>query len=171
MMNLYGALITQLVRALTGDLYTDEEIKRITSGATGKYLKEFFPATQDEKGAHNRIAAARSHIESAGSIIRDMQDDLEAQDRQLNELLTTIDEKKKLADRYQTLAETNQQTFEAFRQEMEEALRRELTEQANQGKRLRQIASGIIWLVTLIVGAALGTYFKDIVAWVGEFLT
>lgn len=79
--------------------------------------------------------------------------------------------KNKLADRYQTLTETNKETFEAFRQEMEEALRRELTEQANQDKRLRQIASSIIWLVTLIVGAALGAYFKDIVAWIGTFST
>ncbi|EID4382706.1 hypothetical protein K6U66_11765 [Vibrio alginolyticus] len=165
MMGLYGALITQLARALTGALYTDEEIKIITSGATGKYLKEFFPETQDEQNAHNRISVARKHIESAGIIIRDMQDDLEAQDRQLNELLTTIDEKKKLADRYQTLAETNKEAFEAFRQEMEEALRNELVEQANKGKRLRQLASGIIWLVTLIAGAALGSYFKEIIAW------
>ncbi|MBD5770193.1 hypothetical protein [Marinomonas colpomeniae] len=169
-MNLYGALITQLARSLTGALYTDEDIKRITSGATGKYLKEFFPATQDEQDAHNRISSARNHIEAAGTIIRDMQDDLEAQDRQLNELLNTIDEKKKLADRYQALAETNKEAFEAFRQEMEEALRRELTEQANQGKTLRQIASGIIWLVTLIAGAALGTYFKDLTAWFGTLI-
>jgi len=168
MINLYTELITQLVRTLTGALYTDDQIKRITSGATGKYLKEFFPATKDEQDAQNRIMSARNHIEAAGTIIRDMQDDLEAQDRQLNDLLSTIDEKKKLADRYQTLAETNKEAFEAFREEMEDALRNELTEQANHGKRLRQIASAIIWLVTLIIGAALGSYFKDIVAWFGS---
>lgn len=169
MMNLYTELITQLARTLTGALYSDEEIKRITSGATGKYLKEFFPATKDEQDAQKRITSARDNIEAAGTIIRDMQEDLEAQDRQLNELLTTIDEKKKLADRYQTLAETNKEAFEAFRIEMEDALRKELTEQANNGKRLRQVASGIIWLVTLIVGAALGTYFKDIITWFSSF--
>jgi hypothetical protein len=47
---------------------------------------------------------------------------------------------------------------------MEEALRNELVAQANKGKRLRQSASFIIWLVTLILGAALGVYFPKIVA-------
>lgn len=168
MITLYTELFTQIVRTLTGALYTDGEIKRITRGATGKYLEEFFPATKDEQDAQNRIMSARNHIEAAGTIIRDMQDDLEAQDRQLNELLSTIDEKKKLADRYQTLAATNKEAFKAFREEMENALRNELTEQANQGKNLRQIASAIIWIVTLIVGAALGSYFKDIVTWFGS---
>lgn len=165
MVNLYTELVAQLVRTITGALYTDEEIKKITSGATGKYLKDFFPATKDEKDTQKRIISARNHIEEAGTIIRDMQDDLEAQDRQLNDLLTTIDEKKKLAYRYQTLAETNKEAFEAFRQEMEDALRNELEEQANQGKRLRQFASAIIWLVTLVAGAALGSYFKDVISW------
>lgn len=167
MINLYTELITQIVRTLTGALYTDEEIRRITNGATGRYLKEFFPVTKNEQNAQSRIIAARNHIESAGIIIREMQDDLEVQDRQLNDLLITIGEKKKLADRYQTLAETNKEAFGAFREEMEDALRNELIEQANQGKRVRKTASAIIWLLTIIAGAALGTYFKDIISWFG----
>ena len=68
-----------------------------------------------------------------------MQEDLEAQDLQLNELLDTIKEKKKLADRYQTLAGTNKEAFDAFKEEMEEALRKELVEQANKDKLTRQV--------------------------------
>ncbi len=166
-MSLQVELVAVLMRALTGALYTDEQIKSITKGATGKYLKEFFPPTKDKIDAQNRVDAARNHIESASTIIRDMQDDLEAQDKQLNNLIDTIKEKKKLADRYQTLADTNKEAFDAFRTEMEEALRKELVEQANVGRRLRQAASAIIWLITLVAGAALGTYFKEIVTWAG----
>lgn len=39
MKNIYSALIAQLIRGLTGVPFTDEEVKRITRGATGKYLK------------------------------------------------------------------------------------------------------------------------------------
>lgn len=166
-MSLQVELVAVLMRAITGALYTDDQIKSITKGATGKYLKEFFPSTKDELDAQNRVDAARNHIESASIIIRDMQEDLEAQDKKLNSLLDTIKEKKKLADRYQTLADTNKEAFEAFRTEMEEALRKELVEQANEGKRVRQVASAVFWLITLVVGAGLGAYFKDIVAWVG----
>jgi CHASE3 domain sensor protein len=160
-------LISIAIRAMTGVLYTDSQIKTITSGATGKYLKEFFPYTKDELEAKNRVDTAREHIDAASTIIRDMQEDLEAQDVQLNELLDTIKEKKKLADRYQTLADTNKEAFVAFKIEMEEALRKELVEQATQGKRTRQAVSFVLWVITLVIGAALGTYFKDIMTWLG----
>ena len=166
-MSFQTELMAIAIRAITGVLYTDSQIKSITSGATGKYLKEFFPATKGESEASNRVDAARSHIESASTIIRDMQEDLEAQDIQLNDLLDTINEKKKLADRYQTLADTNKEAFEAFKIEMGEALRKELVEQANNGKRTRQLVSFILWGVTLVIGGALGTYFKEIASWLG----
>lgn len=165
-MSIQTELVAIAIRAITGVLYTDSQIKSITSGVTGKYLKEFFPSTKDELEAKNRVDAARNHIESASTIIHSIED-LEAQDLQLNELLVTIKEKKKLADRYQTLADTNKEAFDAFKVEMEEALRKELVEQANKGKRTRQVVSFVLWGVTLVIGAALGSYFKEIVAWIG----
>ncbi|MGP5065923.1 hypothetical protein ACTXJ2_04620 [Psychrobacter alimentarius] len=167
-MNLYIEIVAALTRAITGSLYTDDQIKSITKGATGKYLKEFFPENRNEKFSKNRADFARNHIEAASTIIRDMQEDLEAQDEKLSTLLETISEKKKLADRYQTLADANKEALDAFRIEMEEALRKELVEQANNGKRVRQLAAGIIWIITLIAGASLSTYFKEILNWVSN---
>ncbi|PXF63992.1 hypothetical protein [Kangiella spongicola] len=164
----YSEFLGTVIRAITGQLYTQDQIKRITSGATGKYLKEFFPKTRDGEGTLQRVESARIHIEAAGTIIRDMQEDLAVQDKQLSELVKSVKEKKRLADRYQTLADTNKEAFEAFRIEMENALRKELTEQARKGKRIRQVISFLLWLVTLILGAALGTYFKEIVTWLSS---
>lgn len=48
---------------------------------------------------------------------------------------------------------------------MESALRQELVAQSERGKTTRQIASFMLWLLTLILGAALGAYFKEIIAW------
>ncbi|MEM7245916.1 MAG: hypothetical protein AAF533_11265 [Acidobacteriota bacterium] len=161
-----GELFSTVVRVITGRLYTDEQIRAITSGAVGRYFAEFFPTPKDEFAARERADSARQHIEAASAIIRDMQEDLEAQDRELGKLLEEVEDKKQLADRYQALANTNREAFDAFRAEMEDALRKELRRQAENGKRLRQAVSAVLWLITLVLGAALGTYFKDIVAWV-----
>ena len=64
------------------------------------------------------------------------------------------------------LAKTNRDAFDAFKAEMEEALREQLKAQAEKGKRVRQALSLIIWLVTLILGAAAGAYFIPIVNYV-----
>lgn len=163
--NVSAEFVGALLRAVTGRLYTEEQIKSITSGAIGKYFAEFFPTPKDEVAAQERVDSARKHIAAASSIIRDMQEDLETQDRKLGDLLEEVEQKKQLADRYQALAHTNQRAFKAFRAEMEEALRKELRDQAEKGRRIRQVVSVVLWLVTLVLGAAFGAYFKDIVAW------
>ncbi len=162
-------LVSAIARAITGKLYTDGQIKTITSGAIGKYFTQFFPTPKDEFAAQQRVDSARKHMSAASSIIRDMQEDLDTQDRKLGELLEEVEQKKQLADRYQSLANTNRKAFEAFRAEMEEALRKELQEQSTKGKRVRQAVSAILWLVTLVAGAALGAYFKDIIGSIGGF--
>jgi CHASE3 domain sensor protein len=166
MTNVFAEFLSALFRAITGKLYTDKQIKTITSGAIGKYFAEFFPTPKDELAAQERAESARKHISAASTIIRDMQEDLETQEHKLGELLKEVEQKKQLADRYQALAHTDRKAFEAFRAEMEEALRKELQEQAEKGKRIRQVVSVILWVITLLVGAALGAYFKSIIRWI-----
>lgn len=161
--SIYDEFLRALSQALTGRLFTDEQIKNITSGAVGKYFADYFPTPKDEQEAHDKVNAARKHISAASTIILDMQENLESQNHNLERLLTEIEEKKKLAERYETLAQTNKQEFAAFREEMEESLRKELKEQADKGKHLRQMASFLLWILTLVAGAVLGAYFKDIV--------
>ena len=52
-------------------------------------------------------------------------------------------------------------------------VRKELVEQSQRGRGARMSASFIGWGLTLLVGAALGAYFRDVVdvltaTWVGE---
>jgi len=162
---LYGELITAIFRILTGRLFSEEQIKSITSHATGKYLAEFFPDVGEEAEARQRVDEAKEHILAASSIISKMQKDLDSKTENLDALLEEIEHKKSLAERYRELANTNKAKFSAIRQEMEDALRQQLVEQSEQGKGLRRFVSVLIGLVTLIAGAALGAYFKDIVAW------
>ena len=99
-----------------------------------------------------------------------MQSDLEVQTQQLDVVLKDIEEKKKLAEKYAELASTNQEKFEAFKEEMATSLRSELELQSAKGKTIRRIASIIIWVGTLIIGAALGTYFKDILSYIKSII-
>jgi hypothetical protein len=100
-----------------------------------------------------------------------MQQDLETQEQRLGHIITELEDKKQLAERYQILANTEQKAFQAFWKEMEEALRKELTEQASKGKHFRQVASFIVWFITLVAGAAIGAYFKEILIWFKEVFT
>jgi CHASE3 domain sensor protein len=170
MVSLYYEAISVLSRSITGRLFTDMQIKTITSGAIGKYFTDFFPTPKDQREAQEKVDAARKHITAASNIILEIQGNLESQNQNLEHILKEIEEKKKLADRYQTLVKTNQEELAAFRGEMEESLRKELTEQAAKGRRLRQVASLLIWIITLVAGAALGAYFKDIVDWIQAVL-
>lgn len=164
---IYGEFTAEIIRIVTGRMFSEEQIKRITSHAAGKYLAEFFPEAGKEVDARKRVEDARNHISSASRIISDLQTELDAKTTNLDALLEDIDEKKKLAERYQHLANTSQEQFAALRQEMEDALRRQLIEESQKGKNMRRFISLLIGLFTLIAGAALGAYFKDIVAWVG----
>jgi len=150
---------------LTGRLLSEKEVRALTSHVVGKYFAEWFPEPEAERSARERVEEARLHIGKASQIIAEMQIDLSHQTERLDQVLSEIEEKKELSERYQRLAETNQEQFAAFRGELEGAVRQELVAQSEQGKGLRRLASVLIWLLTLVAGAALGAYFREIVAW------
>jgi hypothetical protein len=91
---------------------------------------------------------------------------VQEQAQQLDQIIRDIEEKKKQADHYAVLAKTNKEAFDAFKAEMEDTLRSELIAQAEKGKRVRQVVSFVIWLITLVLGAALGAYFNPILNYV-----
>lgn len=160
-----GQIWVELIRSITGQLFTKDQLTQITSHAVGRYFSEFFPEQERENRAKKRVEEARRYIVEANNIISEMQVDLESQHAQLDSLLEDIEEKKKLADKYARLAETNAEQFLAFKEEIGSALKEELIQQSEQGKTLRRISSALIWLITLLLGAALGAYFKQIAAW------
>lgn len=167
MKKLLTQIHAELIRSFTGQLFTKDQISQITSHAIGKHLSELFPRAEREMRARERVDEARQHINQASSIITDMQADLEHQSAQLDVLLGEIAEKKKLAEKYAELAQTNQDTFLAFKEEMGAALRAELLQQSEAGRALRRASSIVIWTISLFLGAALGAYFKEIIAWFG----
>ena len=165
---LIGILAAEIIRFSTGRLFSEKEIKAISSHAIGKHFSHLLPTPEDELNAVQRVNEAQTHIAAAGQIISDMQCDLGKQSQYLNGLLNEIEEKKKIADKYAHLAKTNEAQFSAFKLEFEDVLRTELVRQSEKGRRVRQILSIILWLITLILGAGLGAYFKEITAWAGQ---
>src|SRR2546425_699722 len=120
--NLFLELTRILSRIITGQLLTDEQIGSLTGSVVGKYFAEWFPQPADEVEAEKRVDAAKHHIAEATRLIGGLKEDLEAQADQLEKLSQEIDQKKTLAERYAAMASANQQTADAFRSEVENAL-------------------------------------------------
>ena len=168
-MNLiFTEILNVLIRAITGKLFTNTQIHTITSNTAKKYLSLWFPTADEGIKSRYRVEEARHHILSANEIIRDMRLDLENQSNHLEQMLKEVEEKKHLAEQYATIIETNEEQLAAFRKEIEEAFRKELIAESERGKYFRMFASSIIWLITLVLGAAMVAYFSDIVSWVGS---
>ncbi|PTP58487.1 hypothetical protein CWO01_22570 [Vibrio splendidus] len=167
MFNIFNQIYLELIRTVTGQLFTEKQVQLITKHAVGRHLAEFFSEDESEKNARERVEEARTHIAKAGDIISHMQTELELQTGQLDTLLSEIELKKEQAHKFAELAATNEAKFSAFKDQMAESLKAELVAQSNEGKNLRRAASAFIWLLTLVAGAALGTYFKVIVQWFG----
>lgn len=149
----------QLIRAITGRLFTTEQIRAITSHSIGKHLSELFPTEKEELERQQRFEAAKSHIDEATQIIAEMRSDLEAQNDSLNRLMEEIDKKQMIAERYAHIANTKEAEVQAVREEWEIVLRNELEKQSEEGKAVRRIVSISLWVFTLIAGAAAGHFF------------
>lgn len=165
---LFNAVGAELFKAISGRLFTETQIKAVASHAVGKYFSEFLPELKDERAARERVEEARDHIAKATHIIAQLQSELGSQTQQLDSVLKELEEKKQLAQTYGALAKTSQEQFAAFKLEMEDALRQELLAQSEKGKGIRRFASAMLWVITLVLGAALGTYFKDVLEWVRQ---
>ena len=159
--------VTQIV---TGKFLTEEQIRLVSKNVVGAYFADWLPNPKDEVEAKQRVEQARLHITEASQIISSLQGDLDNQAKQLDQIIREIEEKKKVADHYAILAETNQKAFGAFKVEMEEAIRKQLQAEAEKGKRARQIVSFVIWFITLVLGAALGAYFIPLVEFFRNWL-
>jgi hypothetical protein len=148
----------ETIKLLTGKLLTESQIESVSKHVVGKYLVDPLPTSENE--AEERVASARIHIIEAMNIISSLQADLENQADQLDFLAKEIDQKKQIAERYAVLAKTNQDTFSAFKMEMEETLRKELNAQNEKGKTIRRTVSFASWSVALVAGAFLGAWFQ-----------
>lgn len=158
--NLLVEVLREATKMLSGQLLTEAQIKTATNNIVGRHFADWFPLPQRQVDAETRINDAKHHITAATRIVAGLQDDLEKQATTLEGLAKEIEEKKKAAEKYALLAQTNQEAFAAFRTEMEETVRKELTSQSEKGKNIRRVASFVFWFITLILGAALGAYFQ-----------
>lgn len=157
---LVSGLAIELSKIITGKLLTESQIQSVAKTIVGKYFADWLPTPQTEAEAEERIVVAKQHITEAARIITGLQNDLESQAHRLDVLAKEIEEKKQIAEHYAALAQTNQDTLAAFKAELEETVRKELTAQAEKGKAIRKAAALINWIVTLVVGAALGAWFQ-----------
>lgn len=87
------AVGVELSRAITGRLFTEDQIRAVTKSTIGRYFADFLPEPADEKTARERVEEARQHIGKASAIIGQMQGELAQQSMQLDALLGEVEEK------------------------------------------------------------------------------
>jgi hypothetical protein len=110
-------IIQQVIRAITGRMFTKGQIDAIVSNSIGKHFAEFLPTPEEEREAIARVAEAEAHIGKATAIVAQLQADLKSRSVALRALLANIEEKQKLAERYAMLATMNEQQTAAIRAE------------------------------------------------------
>lgn len=150
----------EIIKLVTGKLLTESQIQSVSKHVVGKYFTDLLPASESEVEAEERITSAKKHITEASNIISSLHTDLEKQAEQLELLAKEIEQKKQIAERYAALAQTNQESFSAFKIEMEETLRKELNMQNEKGKVMRRTVSFTSWVIALVAGAFLGAWFQ-----------
>ncbi len=77
--SLFNELFIQILRTLTGQLFTKEQIRQITQHSLGRYLAELFPEDEKALDRAQRLSAAKQHMESAARIMSEMRLELDAQ--------------------------------------------------------------------------------------------
>src|SRR6266571_8304111 len=113
--NLLSAEISQqVIRAITGRLFTKEQIDAIAKNSFGKHFAEFFPTPEDEREAIERVVEAEAHIAKATAIVTKLQADLNSRSVALRAVLADIEDKQKLAEHYATLASANEKQTAAI---------------------------------------------------------
>lgn len=162
--------LRELLRIASGNLLTEDQIKNISTHAVGKHFTDLFPE-HNQRGSHKeRLQQAQVHIEGATSIIGEMSSELESQKETLNALIQEIEQKKSHAEKYAELAKTNEVAASAIKDELETAVRAELTRSSQEGRWGRRLFSVFLWIATLIAGAALGNYFDTVVAFASSLI-
>lgn len=161
-----------VVQILTGRLLAEAQIEKISASVVGRLLSDWLPEPKNEREAHGRVDAARTHITEATRLVTELKADLDKQIAELQALAVEVEAKKRQAEDYTALASANESTVRALKGQLEAVVRRELEEQASKGRRVRQTVALLVWFVTLVGGSAVGAHWREIEsairAWMGS---
>ena len=166
-----AGIVAALSQLISGRILSEDQIKRISNDAIGKHFKDFLPIAEKDQTNQDRVEKAQESIARASGIIGEIKKDLDDQTRQLNEMLVKAETKKQQVEKYSALATMAESQAKAVREELTNTIRNELEAHTKKGRRVRQLVSLAAWLATLILGAALSSYFKDIWVWARTLLS
>ncbi len=167
LVQLAHSIAYSFVNGITGRLFTQKQIGDIAKSVISISFSPDAPDPADPTAAQERFDEARVHFAKANAIITDMQEELTQQSNKLGELHVEVATQKNLAAEYGRLAALSKEDSSAVRGAFEEAVRNGIAAEAEKGRTSRRIASAIWAVVTLVGGAWLGAYFKEIPSWPG----
>ncbi len=146
---LLGPSATALITQVTTEVIVD-----ILQGKTG-----LSKAEQDD--IRKRAMQASQYLAEAGSILSDLQSELEQRNRELERLLDEINSKRDEAEHWGEIARTNEKLANALTTEIERRVRVQIRKELDRNKTRRQVVGVIVWVFTLLAGAIAGAIVQQ----------
>jgi hypothetical protein len=162
---IYIDLLSSLSQVVTGRILTDTQIRSISSSLVGQLFSDWLAEPKDQREIRQRVDAARDHMANATRILADLKSELDEKSSQLDKLAADVEAQRKKAEEYSILAQANASTVQAIRTQIEASVRQELENQTKRGRKLRQAISVSSWVISLLVGAALGAHWTKVEEW------
>jgi hypothetical protein len=147
------------------DLLEDIVFRSIKSGAASlAELRGKLAITPSEvqEEYSNRVKMAGEHLQLAGSILTELQNNLEQQSQQLVAIQADLEKRKQDAEYWKKLADINKDSAAVLTGEIERAMRQQIRKELDRGKTLRTIGGFIGWVITLLLGGVVGAAIQQI---------
>ena len=147
------------------DLLEDIVFRSIKSGAASlAELRGKLVITPNDiqEDYSNRVKTAGEHLQLAGSILNELQRDLEQQSQQLIAVQSDLEKRKQDAEYWKKLADINKDSATVLTGEIERAMRQQIRKELDRGKTFRTIGGFIGWVITLILGGIVGAAIQQI---------
>jgi hypothetical protein len=156
------SLLRALSQLITGKLLTDSQIQSISSNLVGRFVADWLPEPKSQREAKQKVEKVRDYLAEATKIVSELKEEIDHRVTELESLVGEVEEKRKKVEEYTALIEAGEPAIRAIRGPLEESVRKELEAQAKKGRGTRLLVNLLAWLITLVLGAALGAHWSSV---------
>lgn len=139
----------QLIGTSIAPILATDAITKVVA----EVLRDFMSAERRAPTISDRAADATKALTHASQIIGELETELANHKNRLDEVVVQIETKRMEANHWANLASFNEQQVAALTAEVERRLREQIRAEQKRNIGWRRVATFVIWLITLILGA------------------
>lgn len=153
-------VLSAMVDVLRGVTATQVILGPVLGDVVNQVVRDLLARPQAEDDIRARAAAASNHLAEAGAILSELQRELTSRNDELSQLLASIEERREEAEHWKKLASVNEDLAQSLTREIERRVREQMRLELERNKTIRRIASFLVWLLTLFLGAIIGVWVQ-----------